>query len=78
MSFNLYLYENKACNAEYFFFNAAHCPEAFRTTLLEPFCFNEDKMLRSSLLKILSLFIEEALQVYFTEVDKLWNLIHTE
>ncbi|CAI4375417.1 CEQ_1a_G0024250.mRNA.1.CDS.1 [Saccharomyces cerevisiae] len=35
-------------------------------------------MLRSSLLKILSLFIGKALQVYSTEVDKLWNLIHTE
>ncbi|CAI4662677.1 BAQ_1a_G0039060.mRNA.1.CDS.1 [Saccharomyces cerevisiae] len=35
-------------------------------------------MLRSSLLKILSLFIEKALQVYSTEVDKLRNLIHTQ
>ncbi|CAI4306189.1 CMF_HP2_G0006440.mRNA.1.CDS.1 [Saccharomyces cerevisiae] len=35
-------------------------------------------MPRSSLLKILSLFIEEALQIYSTEVDKLWNLIHTQ
>ncbi|CAI4651885.1 BCN_G0040010.mRNA.1.CDS.1 [Saccharomyces cerevisiae] len=35
-------------------------------------------MLRSSLLKILSLFIEKALQIYSTEVDKLWNLIHTQ
>ncbi|CAI4911112.1 BBT_HP_G0004210.mRNA.1.CDS.1 [Saccharomyces cerevisiae] len=43
MSFNLSLYENKAWNAEYFFSNAAHCPEAFRTTLLEPFCLKEDK-----------------------------------
>ncbi|CAD6637880.1 XXYS1_4_G0042950.mRNA.1.CDS.1 [Saccharomyces cerevisiae] len=55
MSFNLYLHENKACNAEYFFFNAAHYPEAFRTTLLEPFCFNEDKMLRSIFLASASL-----------------------
>ncbi|CAI4528121.1 ANE_G0027480.mRNA.1.CDS.1 [Saccharomyces cerevisiae] len=35
-------------------------------------------MPRSSLLKILSLFIEDALQIYSTEVDKLWNLIHTQ
>ncbi|CAI4667639.1 ADM_collapsed_G0040290.mRNA.1.CDS.1 [Saccharomyces cerevisiae] len=35
-------------------------------------------MPRSSLLKTLSLFIGKALQVYSTEVDKLWNLIHTE
>ncbi|CAI4868293.1 AFH_G0005080.mRNA.1.CDS.1 [Saccharomyces cerevisiae] len=34
---NSYLYENKAWNTRYFFFNAMGCQEAFRTTLLEPF-----------------------------------------
>ncbi|CAI6403196.1 ALI_HP2_G0004850.mRNA.1.CDS.1 [Saccharomyces cerevisiae] len=75
---NSYLYENKVWNTKYFFFNAMICQEAFRTTLLEPFSLKKDKAAKVKSFKDSVPYIEEALQVYFTEVDKQWKLFITE
>ncbi|CAE6497474.1 Cos11p [Saccharomyces cerevisiae PE-2] len=75
---NLYLYENKAWNTNYFFFNAADCQEAFRRTLLEPFSLKKDEAAKVKSFKDSVPYIEEALQVYFEEVDNQWKLFNTE
>ncbi|CAI4356596.1 BAP_1a_G0010880.mRNA.1.CDS.1 [Saccharomyces cerevisiae] len=75
---NSYLYENKAWNTRYFFFNAMGCQEAFRTTLLEPFSLKKDKAAKVKSFKDSVPYIEEALGVYFTEVEKHWKLFNTE
>lgn len=78
MSFNLCLHEIKLWNTKYFFFNAAHCREAFRTTLLMPFSLKKDKNAKIKSFIDSNPFIEETLQVYSTEIDENWKLIHTE
>ncbi|CAI4283808.1 CPA_1a_G0004870.mRNA.1.CDS.1 [Saccharomyces cerevisiae] len=75
---NLYFYENKVWNTKYFFFNAADCQEAFRTTLLEPFSLKKDEAAKVRSFKDSVPYVEEALQVYFKEVDKQWKLFNTE
>ncbi|CAH1832120.1 unnamed protein product [Saccharomyces cerevisiae] len=75
---NSYLYENKAWNTKYFFFNAMGCQEAFRTTLLEPFSLKKDEAAKVKSFKDSVPYIEEALEVYFTEVEKQWKLFNTE
>ncbi|CAI4310266.1 BAP_1a_G0006520.mRNA.1.CDS.1 [Saccharomyces cerevisiae] len=75
---NSYLYENKAWNTKYFFFNAMGCQEAFRTTVLEPFSLKKDKAAKVKSFKDSVPYIEEALGVYFTEVEKHWKLFNTE
>ncbi|CAI4469757.1 CIH_collapsed_G0020020.mRNA.1.CDS.1 [Saccharomyces cerevisiae] len=75
---NLYLYENKAWNTKYFFFNAMGCQEAFRITLLEPFSSKKDEAAKVKSFKDSVPYIEEALGVYFTEVEKHWKLFNTE
>ncbi|AJP95663.1 Cos2p [Saccharomyces cerevisiae YJM1129] len=75
---NSYLYENKAWNTRYFFFNAMGCQEAFRTTLLEPFSLKKDEAAKVKSFKDSVPYIEEALGVYFTEVEKQWKLFNTE
>ncbi|CAD6650392.1 XXYS1_4_G0023550.mRNA.1.CDS.1, partial [Saccharomyces cerevisiae] len=59
---NSYLYENKAWNTKYFFFNAMGCQEAFRTTLLEPFSLKKDEAAKIKSFKYSVLYIEEALE----------------
>ncbi|CAI4405678.1 CCN_G0027590.mRNA.1.CDS.1 [Saccharomyces cerevisiae] len=75
---NSYLYENKAWNTKYFFFNAMGCQEAFRITLLEPFSSKKDEAAKIKSFKYSVPYIEEALGVYFTEVEKQWKLFNTE
>ncbi|PTN22434.1 Cos5p [Saccharomyces cerevisiae] len=75
---NSYLYENKAWNTRYFFFNAMGCQEAFRTTLLEPFSLKKDEAAKVKSFKDSVPYIEEALQVYATGFDKQWKLFITE
>ncbi|CAI4613867.1 BFH_collapsed_G0034810.mRNA.1.CDS.1 [Saccharomyces cerevisiae] len=75
---NSYLYENKAWNTKYFFFNAMGCQEAFRITLLEPFSLKKDEAAKVKSFKNSVPYIEEALGVYFTEVEKHWKLFNTE
>ncbi|CAI4748878.1 AQG_2a_G0048080.mRNA.1.CDS.1 [Saccharomyces cerevisiae] len=75
---NSYLYENKAWNTKYFFFNAMGCQEAFKTTLLEPFSLKKDEAAKVKSFKDSVPYIEEALEVYFTEVEKHWKLFNTE
>ncbi|CAI4287562.1 CCN_G0004870.mRNA.1.CDS.1 [Saccharomyces cerevisiae] len=75
---NSYLFENKAWNTRYFFFNAMGCQEAFRTTLLEPFSLKKDEAAKVKSFKNSVPYIEEALGVYFTEVEKQWKLFNTE
>ncbi|CAI4431469.1 BMC_2a_G0016570.mRNA.1.CDS.1 [Saccharomyces cerevisiae] len=75
---NSYFYENKAWNTRYFFFNAMGCQEAFRTTLLEPFSLKKDEGAKVKSFKDSVPYIEEALEVYFTEVEKQWKLFNTE
>ncbi|CAI4983878.1 BTE_HP_G0043700.mRNA.1.CDS.1 [Saccharomyces cerevisiae] len=75
---NSYLYENKAWNTRYFFFNAMGCQEAFRTTLLEPFSLKKDEAAKVKSFKDSVPYIEEALGVYFREVEKQWKLFNTE
>ncbi|KAF4003385.1 DUP family protein [Saccharomyces cerevisiae] len=59
---NSYLYENKAWNTRYFFFNAMVCQEAFRTTLLEPFSLKKDEAAKVKSFKDSVPYIEEALE----------------
>ncbi|CAI4356567.1 BAM_G0010900.mRNA.1.CDS.1 [Saccharomyces cerevisiae] len=75
---NSYLYENKAWNTRYFFFNAMSCQEAFRTTLLEPFSLKKDEAAKVKSFKDSVPYIEEALGVYFTEVERQWKLFNSE
>ncbi|CAI4291441.1 CEI_1a_G0004720.mRNA.1.CDS.1 [Saccharomyces cerevisiae] len=75
---NSYLYENKAWNTKYFFFNAKGCQEAFRTTLLEPFSLKKDEAAKVKSFKDSVPYIEEALEVYFTEVERQWKLFNSE
>ncbi|CAI4777099.1 ACH_G0048020.mRNA.1.CDS.1 [Saccharomyces cerevisiae] len=75
---NSYLYENKAWNTRYFFFNAMGCQEAFRTTLLEPFSLKKDEAAKVKSFKDSVPYIEEALGVYFREVEKQWKLFNSE
>ncbi|CAI4410088.1 BPK_collapsed_G0012570.mRNA.1.CDS.1 [Saccharomyces cerevisiae] len=75
---NSYLYENKAWNTKYFFFNATDCEKMFRTTVLEPFSLKKDKAAKVKSFKDSVPYIEEALGVYFTEVEKHWKLFNTE
>ncbi|CAI4408518.1 BBM_1a_G0027560.mRNA.1.CDS.1 [Saccharomyces cerevisiae] len=75
---NSYLYENKAWHTKYLFFNAADCQEAFRTALLEPFSLKKDEAAKVKSFKDSVPYIEEALQVYFEEVDNQWKLFNTE
>ena len=75
---NSYLYENKAWNTKYFFFNATDCEKMFRTTVLEPFSLKKDKAAKVKSFKDSVPYIEEALGVYFTEVEKQWKLFNTE
>ncbi|CAI4570972.1 CBM_collapsed_G0029650.mRNA.1.CDS.1 [Saccharomyces cerevisiae] len=75
---NSYLYENKAWNIRYFFFNAMGCQEAFRTTLLEPFSLKKDEAAKVKSFKDSVPYIEEALGVYFREVEKQWKLFNSE
>ncbi|CAI6551664.1 BBF_HP2_G0023020.mRNA.1.CDS.1 [Saccharomyces cerevisiae] len=75
---NSYLYEKKAWNTKYFFFSAMGCQEAFRTTLLEPFSLKKDEAAKVKSFKDSVPYIEEALGVYFTEVEKQWKLFNTE
>ncbi|QHS73091.1 Cos12p SPAR_G00010 [Saccharomyces paradoxus] len=78
INLNSYFYEIKAWNTKYFFFNAADCQEAFRRTLLEPFSLKKDEAAKVKSFKDSVPYIEEALQVYFTEVEKQWKLFNTE
>ncbi|CAI4494086.1 AMM_1a_G0022490.mRNA.1.CDS.1 [Saccharomyces cerevisiae] len=75
-SFNSYLYESKAWNTRYFFFNGLDCQEEFRKTLLEPFFLKKDEAARVKSFKDSVPYIEEALGVYFTEVEKQWKLLN--
>ncbi|CAH1829342.1 unnamed protein product [Saccharomyces cerevisiae] len=75
---NSYFYENKAWNTKYFFFSAMSCQEAFRTTLLEPFSLKKDESAKVKSFKDSVPYIEEALEVYFTEVEKQWKLFNSE
>ncbi|CAI4486128.1 BAL_1a_G0022480.mRNA.1.CDS.1 [Saccharomyces cerevisiae] len=75
---NSYFYENKAWNTKYFFFNAMSCQEAFRATLLEPFSLKKDEAAKVKSFNDSVPYIEEALEVYFTEVEKQWKLFNTE
>ncbi|AJU68140.2 Cos7p [Saccharomyces cerevisiae YJM541] len=75
---NSYLYENKAWNTKNFFFNATDCEKMFRTTVLEPFSLKKDKAAKVKSFKDSVPYIEEALGVYFTEVEKHWKLFNTE
>ncbi|CAI7256256.1 ATV_collapsed_G0039600.mRNA.1.CDS.1 [Saccharomyces cerevisiae] len=75
---NSYLYENKAWNTRYFFFNAMICQEAFRTSVLEPFSLKKDEAAKVKSFKDSVPYIEEALQVYATGFDKQWKLFITE
>ncbi|KAF1904527.1 LOW QUALITY PROTEIN: Cos6p, partial [Saccharomyces cerevisiae] len=74
---NSYFYENKAWNTKYFF-SAMSCQEAFRTTLLEPFSLKKDEAAKVKSFKDSVPYIEEALEVYFTEVEKQWKLFNSE
>ncbi|CAI4887649.1 ADS_G0030790.mRNA.1.CDS.1 [Saccharomyces cerevisiae] len=54
------------------------CQEAFRTTLLEPFSLKKDEAAKVKSFKDSVPYIEEALGVYFREVEKQWKLFNTE
>ncbi|CAI4722360.1 BDM_1a_G0044280.mRNA.1.CDS.1 [Saccharomyces cerevisiae] len=54
------------------------CQEAFRITLLEPFSSKKDEAAKVKSFKDSVPYIEEALGVYFTEVEKQWKLFNTE
>ncbi|CAI4576584.1 BAQ_1a_G0031090.mRNA.1.CDS.1 [Saccharomyces cerevisiae] len=54
------------------------CQEAFRTTLLEPFSLKKDEAAKVKSFKDSVPYIEEALEVYFTEVEKQWKLFNSE
>ncbi|CAI6758481.1 ANL_collapsed_G0031550.mRNA.1.CDS.1 [Saccharomyces cerevisiae] len=54
------------------------CQEAFRTTLLEPFSLKKDEAAKVKSFKDSVPYIEEALEVYFREVEKQWKLFNTE
>ncbi|CAI4057998.1 hypothetical protein SUVZ_02G6370 [Saccharomyces uvarum] len=73
IKFNSYMYENKLWNNEYFFFDGSHCYESFRTYILEPFSLKEDNNAKAKSFKESVPYIEEALKVYFAEVDKSRN-----
>ncbi|CAI4045462.1 hypothetical protein SKDZ_11G3110 [Saccharomyces kudriavzevii ZP591] len=75
---NSYMYENKLWKTKYFFYGAWNCQEAFRLNILEPFSSNKDDDSRLKSFKDSVPYIEEALEVYFTEVDKQWKLFDTE
>ncbi|CAI4580005.1 BAP_1a_G0031210.mRNA.1.CDS.1 [Saccharomyces cerevisiae] len=75
---NSYFYENKVWNTKYFFFSAMSCQEAFRTTLLEPFSLKKDEAAKVKSFKDSVPYIEEALEVYFTEVERQWKLFNSE
>ncbi|CAI4050711.1 DUP/COS family protein SKDI_15G0040 [Saccharomyces kudriavzevii IFO 1802] len=75
---NLYMYENKLWKTKYFFYGAWDCQEAFRIAILEPFSLKKDDDSKLKSFKDSVPYIEEALKVYFTEVDKQWKLFDTE
>ncbi|CAI4283252.1 BAL_1a_G0004780.mRNA.1.CDS.1 [Saccharomyces cerevisiae] len=54
------------------------CQEAFRATLLEPFSLKKDEAAKVKSFNDSVPYIEEALEVYFTEVEKQWKLFNTE
>ena len=75
---NLYLYNNRAWNTRYFFFDGTDCYKAFRTTLLKPFSLEKDDAAKNITFTDSIPYIEEALQVYFTQVDKEWHSINSQ
>ncbi|CAI4054756.1 DUP/COS family protein SKDI_02G0020 [Saccharomyces kudriavzevii IFO 1802] len=75
---NSYMYENKFWKTKYFFYGAWNCQEAFRLAILEPFSVKKDDDSKLKSFKDSVPYIEEALEVYFTEVDKQWKLFDTE
>ncbi|QHS73598.1 Ecm34p SPAR_H00020 [Saccharomyces paradoxus] len=76
VNFNSYMYENKLWNTEYYFFDGSSCHLIFRRTLLWLSAAMDD----DSKLNIFRKhpYIEEALKVYFAEVDRKWNLINSQ
>lgn len=74
-NFNSYLYENKLWNTKYFFFDGPSCHEAFRRNLL--WISSKSNGTKSEVFRKHP-YIEEALNVYFSEVDKQWNRIYPE
>ena len=77
-SLNSYLYESKAWNTRYLFFEALDCQEAFRRIILEPFFLQKDEAARIKSFRESVPYIEEAVQTYFAEVDKRWKLFDSE
>ncbi|CAI4044277.1 Cos9p SKDI_11G0030 [Saccharomyces kudriavzevii IFO 1802] len=75
---NSYMYVNKFWKTKYFFYGAWNCQEAFRLTILEPFSLKKDDDSKLKSFKDSVPYIEEALEVYFTEVDKQWKLFDTD
>ncbi|CAI4055373.1 hypothetical protein SUVZ_16G4630 [Saccharomyces uvarum] len=78
LNFNSYMYENKFWNNECFFFDVPRCYESFRKSILEPFSLKKDKNAKVKSFKESVPYIEEALEVYFAEVDKRLNQICSE
>lgn len=74
--FNSYMYENKLWNTEYFFFDGSSCHVAFRRTLLWISSRIDGDYKIEYFRK--HPYIEEALKVYFAEVDRKWNLITSQ
>lgn len=76
VNFSSYMYENKFWNTEYFFFDGSSCHVIFRRTLL----WLSAAMDNDSKLNFFRKhpYIEEALKVYFAEVDRKWNLIKSQ
>ncbi|CAI4396447.1 AHL_G0013860.mRNA.1.CDS.1 [Saccharomyces cerevisiae] len=76
VSFNSFLYENKLWKTKHFFFDGSSCQVAFRRFLL-PLSLVTSNETKLKLLKKFP-YTEEALKVYFTEVDRKWNLINSQ
>ncbi|EHN00649.1 Cos6p [Saccharomyces cerevisiae x Saccharomyces kudriavzevii VIN7] len=75
---NSYMYENKLLKTKYFFYGAWNCQEVFILTILEPFSLKKDDGSKLKTFKDSVPYIEGALEVYFTEVDKQSKLFDTE
>lgn len=72
------MYGNKFWIKWVFFFDVPRCYESFRKSILELFSLKKDNNAKVKSFKESVPYIEEALKVYFAEVDKRWNQICSE
>ncbi|CAI4738969.1 AIF_collapsed_G0046080.mRNA.1.CDS.1 [Saccharomyces cerevisiae] len=75
---NSYLYENKAWNTRYFFLQCHGLSRSVQNNPSRTLLFEKDEAAKVKSFKDSVPYIEEALEVYFTEVEKQWKLFNTE